>query len=720
MRFVATGILAFTVMVTSVVAADAPIAKIALPELTKSQWQEVQRLGLDYDICGGHHDLFATPEQIAELRAFGIGIEVEIEDLTAYYQSRNTAGLTFGGFKTLAEIETYLDSLSNAFPNLCSQKFSIGTTIEGRNMWVVKISDNHATDEAEPEVFYNSLIHAREPAAGAALLHFMTYLLTNYGTNQEVTDVVNERELFFLPVFNPDGYAYNEFTSPEGGGMWRKNRRNNGSSTGVDLNRNWGYGWAQDNVGSSANSNSETYRGTAPFSEPETQNVRNFVLGRNFVIAHNIHCYSNLFLWPWGGADRMYTPQDVFYSEVGDSLAKDNLYSPMVGWGLYPTNGASDEWFWGDTVGKPRVISFTTEIGGPGDGFWPAPSRIPELVDENIWPNLYLAKIAGDPFILDAPNAPQMNVVDTGSEDYSVVWSHDDLINPAVTYSLFELTGKSTVSENFEGTTSPHWDVIRFARSNVRAHTGTYSWRTSNTNSANHWLVGKRPYLVQMNDSLVFWTWYAVENNYDYLYVQLSVDGGHEFVSLASTITTNVDPNNVNLGNGITGNSGGWVRAAFDLSSYVGQEVIFRLYFATDGGSLGEGVYIDDFENIDFFAGEVTLASATAETTYAFVDKPAGEYWYRVLATDAQGQQSLKSFAVHTHVPVPYVLGDFDGDTLVDIGDLTALISYIFLEGPAPVPEARMNVDCTGAIDISDLTLLIDHLFINLAEMECP
>ena len=170
------------------------------------------------------------------------------------------------------------------YPNLISTKISIGNSIENRPIYTVKISDNPEIDENEPEILYTALHHAREPQSMMQMIYFMYYLLENYNTDPSVQYLVNNRELYFIPVVNPDGYEYNRTTNPSGGGMWRKNRRNNGGSYGVDLNRNYGpytY-WNAPNGGSSTTPSSDTYRGTAPFSEPETNSIKNFLASREF------------------------------------------------------------------------------------------------------------------------------------------------------------------------------------------------------------------------------------------------------------------------------------------------------------------------------------------------------------------------------------------------------------------------------------------------------
>src|SRR4029453_16587448 len=100
------------------------------------------------------------------------------------------------------------------------------------------------------------------------LIYYMGYLLENYQNDSLVKNIVDNRELYIIPCLNPDGYLYNELTDPSGGGMWRKNRRDNlDGNFGVDLNRNYDLFWGYDDNGSSPNTFSETYRGIFPASE---------------------------------------------------------------------------------------------------------------------------------------------------------------------------------------------------------------------------------------------------------------------------------------------------------------------------------------------------------------------------------------------------------------------------------------------------------------------
>jgi murein tripeptide amidase MpaA len=211
--------------------------------------------------------------------------------LRSDYESRDFDLGSMGGYYTFAEIEQHLDELYINYPELITEKSSLGQTLEGRDIWMVKVSDNPEADEDEPEMLYTGLHHAREPMSYMNLFYFLNWLLDNYGIDPEATGLVNSRELYFIPAVNPDGLVYNQQIAPNGGGMQRKNRRETCFSTpdGIDLNRNYSYMWGYDNSGSSPDGCNETYRGTAPFSEPETETVKNFVETHDFKIALTYH-----------------------------------------------------------------------------------------------------------------------------------------------------------------------------------------------------------------------------------------------------------------------------------------------------------------------------------------------------------------------------------------------------------------------------------------------
>ena len=142
---------------------------------------------------------------------------------------------TMGGYLTYDEMLAELDAMHTQYPNLVTQKSPISSfqTYENRPIYHVRISDNPDVNESgEPNILYTAIHHAREPMSLVQTIFYMWYLLENYGTNDEVTYLVDHTQMFFVPCLKPDGYIYNELTNPNGGGMWRKNRRN---GYGIDL-----------------------------------------------------------------------------------------------------------------------------------------------------------------------------------------------------------------------------------------------------------------------------------------------------------------------------------------------------------------------------------------------------------------------------------------------------------------------------------------------------
>ncbi|MFN3560442.1 MAG: M14 family zinc carboxypeptidase [Chloroherpetonaceae bacterium] len=352
--------------------------------------------------------------ELSELDRLNIPYQILIDDVTKFYETRTlsekdlpqrrlqTTPQNFrlgamGGFLTLSEVYQVLDSMRLLYPNLITERDSIGATIQGRPIYAVKIGSNSSV--GKPQVLYTSLHHAREPNGMMALIYYMWWLLENYGANSEATFLVDNREQWFIPVVNPDGYEHNRSTNPNGGGMWRKNRRLNSDNTyGVDLNRNYGRFefWNAPNGGSSTTPSSQTYRGTAPFSEPETEAMRNFCNSKQFKACLNYHTYSNLLIYPYGYLSQE-TPDSLIYRAFARDMTSLNGYvfgtdQQTVG---YSTRGNSDDWMYGEQDEKPKIFAMTPEVGSASDGFWPQPSRIIPLCNENLFPNKYLAWIAG-------------------------------------------------------------------------------------------------------------------------------------------------------------------------------------------------------------------------------------------------------------------------------------------------------------------------------------
>jgi carboxypeptidase T len=311
---------------------------------------------------------------------------------------------SMSGFYTFSEVLKQLDSMKQRYPNLITARDSIGNTREGRGIWAVKISDNpDVTEDNEPEVLYTALHHAREPEGMMTVLYYMSWLLQNYGTDSTATYLVNNRQIWFIPVVNPDGYCYNESLYRPGPpayfGSWRKNRRNNGTSYGVDLNRNYGTYemWNGPYGGSSTNPSDDTYRGPQPFSEPETFAIDDFMWSHNIMTCLNYHTYGNYLVFPWGylasESEDSLTFREFAFDMVGENRYISGTDQQTVN---YSTRGNSDDFMHAGTMTK--TFAMTPEVGL--SGFWPPTNEILPLAMKNLSSNQYYSYVAGQYTVL--------------------------------------------------------------------------------------------------------------------------------------------------------------------------------------------------------------------------------------------------------------------------------------------------------------------------------
>ncbi|MEZ0374315.1 MAG: M14 family metallopeptidase [Candidatus Sericytochromatia bacterium] len=251
-----------------------------------------------------------------------------------------------------------------------------------RDIWAVHLSGQGAP-EAKPGIVFLGNHHARELVTVEMPLRLINLLTENYGKDPEITRLLDTRDVWIVPMVNPDGHIH-----AEAGESWRKNTHEFGRYDGTDLNRNYGYQWGGG--GADTSPSGETYRGEKPFSEPETQAVRDFISGhKNLKIMMSYHSFSNLILWPWG-----YTKQrvaDKRLSEIGNQLGKITGYKPEQASDLYVASGITDDF----TFGQLGLLSFTTEIGGWGDGFDPPFSSVEAFWNQNRPAALYLIDLAG-------------------------------------------------------------------------------------------------------------------------------------------------------------------------------------------------------------------------------------------------------------------------------------------------------------------------------------
>ncbi len=626
-----------------------------------------------------------SQHDIQKLAEHNVEYQVLIEDMQSYYVSRNQnisdrdireaasqsdvpvpEGFnlgSMGGFLTYEEILAELDSMFQQYPELITEKEPINdmTSIEGRPIYHVKISDNPNVDEDEPEVLYTSLTHAREPGGMMALIFYMYHLLENYDTDDEIKQLVDNTSMYFVPIVNPDGYLYNQETDPNGGGMWRKNRRENyNGSYGVDLNRNFGYEWGYDDSGSSGNPWDQTYRGEEPFSEPETQIIKDLCESREFGFALNYHTYSDLLLYTWGYIEEPCEDDDLLYAYAEQMTQVNNYTFGPGSTTIYPSNGGSDDWMYGEQETKNKIMSFTPEVGGSEDGFWPASSEIIPHCQENLLMNILAAKFTGHyaiaeetdpPLIQDTEGYFHLDVRRYGLEDdteYTVSVEplsdnitetgenlvYDELelmetIADSVSYVLDEniAQGDSIVyllSMN-DGFSTQQDTIVKLFGTPVTVYENEIESLTGFENDG--WGITDEDYTsepysitdspgtnyynnqyktIRIEDTLnlteavfvnfSFQAKWEIESGYDYVQVQASVDEGQTWQPLSGKYTSTGTVYQQEGEPVYDGNQSEWVLEEISLEDYLGEQIFIRFVFESDGGVTDDGFYFDDIQ----------------------------------------------------------------------------------------------------------------------------
>ncbi len=292
-----------------------------------------------------------------------------------------------GLYHNYQEVTAELAALQSQFPAI-AKVMDLGNSVQGRKIQAIKISDNVGTEEEEPEILFVGGHHAREWIAVDVPLLLAKHLLQNYNTNIAIKKMVDDGEIWIVPMLNPDGHQY----SVTNDRLWRKNRRNNNDGTfGVDLNRNYSYHWG--GPGSSGSTFSETYRGPVAFSEPETGAIKTLAAAHEFKAMLSYHNFSQLVLFPWGHTNSN-SPDHALMLNMARKMADEirgvhnKNYTPQQSSDLYLASGDATDWLYGET----SVPSFTIELRprSSSPGFILPESEIQSTFEENLPAALYL------------------------------------------------------------------------------------------------------------------------------------------------------------------------------------------------------------------------------------------------------------------------------------------------------------------------------------------
>ncbi len=567
---------------------------------------------------------------------------------------------SLAGFLTFEECMAELDEMRTLYPNLITAKSNIGTflTTENRALQFVKISDNPNVDETEKRILFSAVHHAREPGSMQQLIYFMWHLLENYNINLEIKNLVDNTEIFCIPIVNPDGYIFNQANPSTGGGLWRKNRKDNlDGNFGVDNNRNYDYQWGT--TGITFDTSGQTYCGTAAFSETENQAVKWLCEQKNFLVALNAHTYSSLVLYPYGTEVNLPTPDDNIFKGISDEMVKFNKYTNQLSAALYPTSGTSDDWMYGNVSTKPKIFAFTPEVG---TSFWDTPAKTEinnrdmlytnltalrflhnyatitdkteNIISTNIFQFNYSLKRLGlvenENFTVTiVPNSLNILSVSGANTHSGLIYNTDsndnftinlnsdinqgDIINFDVvvnngqyskSYPISKIFGTKNIVFNELGNTISQWTTSAVPWSTTT--TTFFSANSSITdspvgeysNNSNKWIKTTNPINLNnvLNAELSFFAKWDLEAGFDLVTLEISNNNGTTWVPQCGKYTV-IGTSNTLLNKPIyTGIKNEWIEEKINLSEYIGQNILIRFRLKSDDFGTADGFYFDDLK----------------------------------------------------------------------------------------------------------------------------
>jgi hypothetical protein len=644
------------------------------------------------DDCGIHPgqwmDFVVEEKDLGLVRATGLPYEIVLDDVEEHSRSRRDDYLSW------AEARDSTIDLAVYHPDICVlDTIGYAWEAEARPIQLLKISDDPENDDPdERAVLFTGLHHAREYPSLNCALFVADSLIRAYGEDPEITDLVDNLEIYVIPCVNPDGYHYDH----DQGHDWRKNRHYfpQFGTYGVDLNRNyWGAcsgdpdgDFGSPKPGVTNYPDQSTYCGPYRLSEPEIRPIGQLIIDQDIVICLFWHTYGEWVLYPWGYTYDTVPQYDLVSSVaqgVGSAIGYTAAQAPNIG---YTSTGTAEDGTYGYThfTDGFSSINFTVEACTQ---FQPSPSTLFQLVRDNFQGALYCMEKADSIYSVMNPRVIvcDLDVSEPAGGEFELTWGvTDDRSNP-LAFEVEELEGLNQFEDDAE-TANAYWTFDGFSRTTSKYHSGSYSYVAENANGDAFAMATVHPFLVQEGDSLTFWTWHDIEVNYDMGFVEVSEDG--RSWTFADSLTGKIN-----------GNSGGWIRMAYSLEGFTGQSLYLRFRYATDSYVLGEGFYVDDIFPVSYYDEVETLADTISGSAFTVTGKDTGEYLYRVRGQHADW--GWCDFSPLLPVSVEDICGDAKGDGMLTPGDAYMILNYLGT-GPQPVSCWAANVNGDGSLTPGD------------------
>ncbi len=597
-----------------------------------SDYRDLSRIELKtLDIAGRRYqeyfDIVVSPEEYASVISSGLQSEVIAQDMDLLKEQFR------GQYHSYNEVVQILRNFVTNYPSLCMLD-SIGLSHEGYWIYALKVSDNPQVEEdAEPGVLFDGLHHAREWATIETMLFYADTLTSGYGSDPQITALVDNNEIWIIPIVNVDGYRYDY----PGQNMWRKCRKMYLGYRGTDPNRNYNGALNEDPHGDwgsvpvngsiTNHPSHSTFCGAYAGWSNCISNMKDFHRTHDINANVSYHSYAEEVIWPWAYTSSKQTPDSILYTQTAQGIASrihrlGSGYYVASG-SLYPNSGTTRTWVYGmhHYVWGTSALAFTIEIG---TSFYQSTGDLDYIARENWKGALYLAELADsirDFVPADVPS-PDLVAPDTVAQDsFTLHWSPvlSQYSNPDM-WQLDHLENYSLSLDDIESGTG-NWVLDGFSLSTTRYHSANHSLFSGSAHNIANVAMTEHPYFVSSGDSFSFWCWYDLETNYDVAVAEVSRDL-NEWLQLDERYSST---------------SGGWIYKSYSLDQWAGEALYFRLRAMTDDNTLDEGFYVDDISPVPLFGTITTISSSITDTFYTVTSVPEGTHYYRVMGHNSRG-----------------------------------------------------------------------------------
>jgi hypothetical protein len=408
-------IVALLVLISFALAQDM-IVRVYAPN-----WQDLEKISPKYDLdiasarANEYYDIVADHNVLMQIRGSGLPYEIIVFSIAHIKEQVRADYLSY------TEVNDSLQQMVQNYPSLCKLDSLPIPTYQGNWMYGVKISDNvYVEEDDEPGFLIDGLHHSREWACIPTVLFFADSMLKAYGTVGNITDIIDNTELYCFPIINADGYLY-DYPSAN---WWRKNREPFGGSIGTDPNRNYagctseleGEWGAVDDGKASHRPASDLFSGAYANSGDETRALTLYVEDHFCNANMSYHSHGEMLMWPWGWKAE-HSPDSALYTHFGNNAADliQRLGSGYYARGpiaitIYPVSGSSVDWFygWSRYVGGVANLSFIVELG---TSFYQPVSQLDHIIHQNFKALEYLAGICDSIVLLVRTVVPSPSII---------------------------------------------------------------------------------------------------------------------------------------------------------------------------------------------------------------------------------------------------------------------------------------------------------------------